>query len=110
MLRLVKADNGKSIEVLPGETVVVSLQEDAMGGYCWEIDNLDETKLAFIGTKLETLPGAAIGGGRVRSLSFKVTEPGSARIQLKLKRSWESDKSIADRYSVTVQILPEKCR
>lgn len=103
-ITLTKADNGKTIELRPGQMVVVELNENAMTGYRWAIDRTDEQIAAAQGADMALTPGGGVGAGGKRTFRFQAKKVGTAHLELKLWRDWEGDKSIIDRFNVTLQV------
>jgi inhibitor of cysteine peptidase len=102
-LSLTAADNGKIFEVQQGETIVIHLQENPTTGYRWAIDKVDNKILTLQSTDYSQTPGGGIGGSGERRLTFKVMQPGATDLQLKLWQEWEGEKSVTERFSVTIQ-------
>jgi inhibitor of cysteine peptidase len=103
-LIVTQTDNGKSFEVHQGEVIEIRLAENPTTGYRWAIDHVDADFLTLQNSAFSPPPGAGLGGGGERTFTFTATQTGTARIQLKLWREWEGDRSITDRYALTVQI------
>jgi inhibitor of cysteine peptidase len=101
---LMQADHGTSIEVAPGDIIVIRLPENPTTGYQWTVEQVDADTLALQRTTFSPAPEAGMGSGGGKTLIFKAQKPGTAQIQLKLWRAWAGDASIRDRYHVTVQV------
>lgn len=105
MSTLTSADNGKSIEVQVGDSVVVRLPENPATGFVWAIDKAGDDVLPLETSGYSPAAGAGVGGGGQRSLTFRAIRAGTLRLQLKLWREWEGDKSIAERFTATIRVL-----
>ena len=101
---LTQADSGKSVDVGPDDLVIVQLAENPTTGYRWAIDALDPDTIAVEGSSYAVPPGAGIGGGGGRTLTLKAVKPGTSRVQLKLWRDWEGDRSVIDRFDFTMRV------
>ena len=103
-MTLTRGDNGKTIEVQAGDNVVVRLEENPTTGFVWAIDQDNDDILPLQNSDYTMAPSAGIGGGGQRSLTFKAQKAGTVSLQLKLWREWEGDRSITERFFVTVQV------
>jgi inhibitor of cysteine peptidase len=104
---LTRADNGKTIEVQVGDSVVVRLPENPTTGFAWAIDKGSDDVLPLEASEYSPAAGAGVGGGGQRSLTFKATRAGTVGLQLKLWREWEGDKSVAERFTATIRVKRE---
>jgi len=81
--------NGGIVPAKKGDTLKVQLPENPTTGYRWAVDTPGSTALAL--TEDDYQPaGEGIGGGGFRILRFAATGLGSANLQCKLSRSWQS--------------------
>jgi inhibitor of cysteine peptidase len=103
-LTLTQADNGKSVEARQGDPIVIRLDENPTTGYRWAVDKSNDGVIALQHMDYAQASGTGVGGGGQRTFTFKAIGSGTAAIQLKLWRDWEGDKSITDRFNVTVQV------
>jgi inhibitor of cysteine peptidase len=101
---LTRADAGGRIELRVGEVVVVRLPENASTGFVWSRENASDA-LRLVGSEYLPAGDGRVGSGGQRSLSFQAVATGTAQLRLKLWREWEGDKSIVDRFAVTVQVV-----
>lgn len=100
---LTEADNGSSVEVHVGETVVLRLHENAATGYRWTFEDLDTSVVSVRGDKyLQRTEAVGSGGDTLWTLG--ATAPGKTQVKLKLWRRWEGDSSIQKRFAVTLVI------
>jgi inhibitor of cysteine peptidase len=84
------ADNGSTVELHPGDTLVITLEGNPTTGYQWELipsqDGVmplqDEPEYVAGNTKL-------VGSGGVYHFTFRAENYGSTRIDLKYYRSFE---------------------
>ena len=101
---LTQADQGKSIQVSSGEHIIVRLGENPTTGYGWAIDQINPEVVSPIGSDYAPASGSGIGGGGERTFAFTAVKAGSSQILLKLWRKWEGDKSVRQRFGVTIQV------
>jgi len=103
-VRLTQEDDGTTVEVAGGDTIVVRLEENPTTGFRWAIDGITGGSVSVAGDDFTPAEDAGIGGGGWRTLTFSATQPGSSRIDLKRWRDWEGDPSIVQRFGVTVRV------
>jgi inhibitor of cysteine peptidase len=102
---LVERDNGRTIELGVGDTVLLRLPENATTGYRWALDCVDPDLLCghearYFGH------AAAVGSGGIVEWQLDVKAPGTAAVRLKLWRHWEGETSVKGRFAVTLRIKP----
>jgi inhibitor of cysteine peptidase len=103
MLLLTDRDAGRTVDVHIGETITVSLPENATTGYRWAIEDLDPALVEAREGK-PTYTSQAVGSGGMAAWMFTARAPGTTQVVLKLWRPWEGDKSIAQRFSFHMRI------
>lgn len=99
---ITQLEDGSSVAATVGGLAELHLAENPTTGYRWSFDEIgpglevvhDEFHLA--GTPL--VPGA----GGVHEWRFRVAEPGSHRLRLRLRREWEDDSAATNRFSVDI--------
>jgi inhibitor of cysteine peptidase len=105
MISLGEKDDGRTVEVHAGDTVEVSLPENASAGYRWAVDRLDADAVR----QLSATPhnsAKAIGAPGTIAFTFEATKAGTAEIALKSWRSWEGDASVVRRFQVRLSVKP----
>jgi predicted secreted protein len=100
---IVQDDQGKIFEVRQGDIVLIRLAENPSTGYQWEVDAVAEQVVELQGSDF-SMVGRSIGGGGWRTFPFKAQSPGTAKIQLKLRREWEPEDATIDRFGVTIRV------
>jgi inhibitor of cysteine peptidase len=105
MLSLVETDNGRTIDVRLGETVQVTLPENATTGYRWAIDRYDEDAIEALSTEARYAAKAVGSGGEV-TFSFRGKTIGTGEIALKNWRQWEGDSSVISRFRLRLNVKP----
>jgi inhibitor of cysteine peptidase len=103
-VQLTQADKSRAITVQPGDEIVITLPENPTTGYCWSIDQTDESVLISQTSTFSSALGGAVGSGGARTFLFIAKQSGTIHLQLKLFRAWLGDSSIIDRFDTTIQI------
>lgn len=101
---LTQADQGKSIQVSPGDHIIIRLGENPTTGYGWAIDQINPEVVSPVASDHTPTPDSGVGGGGQRIFTFAAVNTGSSPILLKLWRKWEGDKSVRQRFQVTIQV------
>jgi inhibitor of cysteine peptidase len=101
---LTQADNGRSVEVRPGNVIVIQLAENPTTGFRWAVDQIDEQIVTIVRVDYTTAAGGGIGGGGARSFTLKAEHSGTMELRLKLWRDWEGESSVIERFTVTIQV------
>ena len=105
-MTLTEADKGKSITAKPGDTIAISLPENPSTGFRWALEARSDAHLELVDSTYIAAPGTAAGRAGRHVWNFKIRQAGDVRLALKLWRAWEGDKSIADRFDVTIVSRP----
>lgn len=104
ILTLTQENNGNVIEISVGDTFFIHLPENPTTGYQWAIDDMTSQNIMLNNSSYASTTATGIGGGGQRIWAFETTRRGVAHLRLKLWRAWEGDSSIADVYTITLQI------
>ena len=105
MLSLTENDDGRSVEVRAGDTVRISLPENATTGYRWAIDRIDQDVIEAVGSEPH-YQGKAVGSGGQVAFTLRAKKTGSGEIVLKNWRHFEGDASVTKRFRVRVEVKP----
>lgn len=105
MQSLTEADNDKTVDLRVGDSVRVSLPENATTGYRWAIDSLDADVVEAVGSE-QHAGGRGSGAGGDVAFTFRGKKAGTGEIALKYWRGFEGDKSIAMRFHVRLNAKP----
>jgi inhibitor of cysteine peptidase len=103
MLTLTENDNDRAVELRVGDSVHISLSENATTGYRWAIEHLDESLIEAIGSEPQYKSGAIGSGGQV-TFRFRATKAGNSEIALKNWRHFEGDGSVTKRFRVRLLV------
>ena len=105
MQSLTEADNERTVDLRVGESVRLTLPENATTGYRWAIDRIDRDVVEEAGSEAHPSRGAIGSGGNV-TFDFTAKKAGSGEVALKYWRHFEGDRSIAKRFSVRINARP----
>lgn len=105
MPSLTEADNGHTVDVRAGETVSVTLPENATSGYRWAIDKLGPG-IVEANEATPHVPAGPVGSGGTVTFAFKHAGHGSGEVSLKHWRHFEGDASITRRFRVRLNAKP----
>src|SRR5947199_574956 len=90
-LKLGVADKGRTVAAPVGDTIVITLPENATTGYQWNVDSYSEDTLALEETDATSASGGAVGaGGGEVTVRLKATARGSGNVIMKLSRGTEN--------------------
>jgi inhibitor of cysteine peptidase len=87
--------NNKTVSARVGDTIVITLPENATTGFQWNVASITEETLALEdGSAISGSAGGAIGaGGGGVTFRFRATSAGNGKVTVKLSRGGESDNS-----------------
>jgi inhibitor of cysteine peptidase len=100
---MTEADDGKTVEVHVGDTIDLSLHENAAAGYRWAFEFLDSKLIAAQEGEYAGSTGA-VGSGSAMKWTLKAIAVGATEVRLKLWRHWEGDASVQKRFAVTLVV------
>jgi inhibitor of cysteine peptidase len=101
---LTHADNGQSVEVRPGNTIVIPLAENPTTGFRWAVDQLDDQIVTIVRVDYMSGTDGGLGSGGTRLFTLKAEHSGTMQLRFKLWRDWEGETSVIGRFAVTVQV------
>jgi inhibitor of cysteine peptidase len=104
MQSLTEADNERTVDLRVGESVRLTLPENATTGYRWAIDRLDRDVVDMAGS--DSHYGGGIGAAGNVTFDFTARKAGSSEIALKYWRHFEGDASIVKRFSFRLNVKP----
>jgi inhibitor of cysteine peptidase len=108
--KIVRADdsfNGHQVELQVGETLEISLSENASTGFRWMAPPAFQRGLGKILHAAEPVPEAASGPpGKpgVRRFSFEAVHPGTVELELYYRRPWETAQPPARKFQIRVRV------
>ena len=88
-----------------GETVILSLEENASTGFTWHL-KLSEEGIVEISSKTVTTqaPPGVVGAPSKVSWFIKAVKPGKVALTLKKYRGWEGENSAIESLTYTIQV------
>jgi inhibitor of cysteine peptidase len=104
MLQLSEADNDRTVDVHVGDTIRLTLPENATTGYRWAIDRHDD--VVDVVADEPRYPAGAVGSGGEVAFTLKAKKSGSGELALKNWRQWEGDSSVTRRFRVRLNVQP----
>lgn len=110
--KAMKADdsfNGREIELRVGETLEISLSENASTGYRWTIRPESVRKFDKIlheRSQVAHGAGAPLGKPGTRGFYFEAVGPGAVDLDLEYRRPWEVDKTPARKFKLRIRVIP----
>jgi inhibitor of cysteine peptidase len=100
---LTSSDNGKTTQAHVGDEIAIALDANPSTGYGWSIEKNDGALLTFKQSTFSA-SSSAIGSGGTQTLTFVAKSVGTVTLQLKYWRSFVGEKSITQRFTITIQI------
>jgi inhibitor of cysteine peptidase len=98
-------DNGKTIQLSEGATLMVKLPSNASTGYSWSVKgNPSLLKLIKSDYSEQKRPMQVAGAPGVQTFQWQATETGDAKLQLEYRRPWEKNEPAAKTFSITLQV------
>jgi inhibitor of cysteine peptidase len=105
MLTLSETDNDRTVDIRLGETVRITLPENATTGYRWAIDRTSDELIESLGSE-PRYTGNAVGSGGEIAFTFQAKKIGTGEIVLKHWRHWEGDASVTRRFRLRLNVQP----
>ncbi|WP_175538327.1 protease inhibitor I42 family protein [Mitsuaria sp. PDC51] len=96
------ADNGKTIDLRVGHSVLLRLPENPSTGYGWTLDA--DPRLVEISEKRHVHSAETVGSGGESQWSIKAAVPGATTLRLKHWREWEGEGAVTERCEVGLVI------
>jgi len=100
-----QSDRGRTVDVRPGDVIVIRLEENLTTGYGWEIESGKGTVVALEESNYVEAPGRAMGRGGMRLLRFVALAQGSQEVRLQLRRPWDPPGKAVEQFSITIRVL-----
>jgi len=107
MIQVDDTFNSREVTVQVGDTLEVSLSENASTGYQWSIPPAVKNKLTpALREREESVdaPDGPPGRPAIRHLYFEALAPGTVDLEIHYRRSWESDKPPARKFTLRVVV------
>lgn len=106
-VRIDAEDNGSTVTLERGQTLVLTLESNPTTGYSWELGEFDEAVLEL--TSSVYVPyghsSGKVGSGGEEIWYFWAQSPGGTMLYLEYLRAWEKGSEPAATFTVTVQVV-----
>jgi inhibitor of cysteine peptidase len=102
-IELTESDHGRSYEILQGDSITIRIPEIPTTGYRWVAREFNHQVIMFKDSNYSLNPEGQIGGGGLRTFSFKAVSPGQSNLVLVLEREWEKEKPLK-RFEIAVDV------
>ncbi len=100
-----EAQNGKTVAIAKGASLVISLQSNPSTGYSWQVGKNDNAILKLVGKPEFQPPAHQMPGTPGRQLfTFEAIAPGHDAVELGYFRPWEKDVAPAKTFSIVVSV------
>ncbi|UGT41868.1 protease inhibitor I42 family protein [Nocardia yamanashiensis] len=106
-VKIGKDANGKDVDLVPGQGLIVTLDANPSTGFAWELTELDQNILKRNGSpeyQQDPSPDGMVGVGGKAIWNFVAAGPGATRLTLEYRRAWEQGVEPAQRFQVTVNV------
>jgi inhibitor of cysteine peptidase len=113
MIQVDDTFHGREVALQVGQTLKVSLSENASTGHQWSIPPELKSKLTpVLREREETVeaPDGPPGKPGVRHLYFEAVAAGTANLEIHYRRSWERNSSPARKFKLRVVVKPASGR
>jgi len=106
-LELTEKDGGRSVSVLVGETISITLAGNPTTGYTWELADVDRIVLTPDPEPAFVRDSSLIGAGGRYTFRVFALKPGTSAVKLVYRRSWEKEVPPLRGFDLTVTVLTE---
>ena len=103
-LELGEKDRGRSIAVAPGQRILIRLPEAPGTGFSWSFDPFDTGVLESVSSDYTPPAPPSVGGAGTRAWTLRAKAPGTVHLAAKQWKPWEGEKSVAQRFDLTVRV------
>ncbi len=98
-------DHGSTCVANQGDVILIRLEENITTGYQWDIAMIDSSMFELLDSDYSSSQGEGLlGSPGTRTFRFRAKSPGSERIQLRLRRSWEPIDAAVEHFEVNIQV------
>jgi inhibitor of cysteine peptidase len=103
VIRIDARHNGQRVEASPGDSVELVLPENATTGFQWQLEEPADP-LRTESSDLVPPDDARAGAAGQRRVVVRAVRPGSGRLELLLRRSWEPPEQAQETYTVDIDV------
>jgi inhibitor of cysteine peptidase len=97
-------DNGSTIDLKKGETLVISIDGNPTTGYNWVVDSVDQIILQSAGDPDYKSDSMLVGSGGTFKFTFTALNPGTTTLKLKYWRSFEPNNPPAETFEAKIVV------
>lgn len=106
MMTLDKRDFGRHLTLVPGEEVLVELDENATTGFSWTAEGYAADSLALADTRFIAPSTTAVGAAGKRHFRFQARAAGVSRLEFRLTCPWLAAAPPAETGILTITVNP----
>ncbi len=106
VLLLNESDNGRTVALHAGESLRITLPENATTGFRWDPERWDREVVGMIAEEPHYPAVGQVGSGGNVEFLFQARKPGVGEIILREWRPWEGEPSVIARYRLHVEVQP----
>lgn len=101
-----QSDRGGTVDVRPGDVIVIRMTENLTTGYGWEIESGEGVVVALMESNYVEAAGAVMmGRSGMRLLRFVALAQGSQEVRLQLRRPWDPPDKAIEQFGITIRVL-----
>jgi inhibitor of cysteine peptidase len=82
-------DDGATVDLKPGDTLILDLEGNPTTGYTWQTQALDESVLSLTGEPSYVSDTDLVGSGGTMTFEFEAVAAGQTDLTLTYHRPWE---------------------
>jgi len=98
-------DDGRTISLGLGESLVIRLAENATTGYIWNVRAGADDVLRLVDDRFDLASDHAVGGAGIRILEFRAVSAGTTALHLVNAQPWAPAEA-SDEFNVRVAVTP----
>jgi len=102
--RIAESDDGGSVALGIGDTLVVRLPENPTTGFRWQVPKSSDGVLNLESTHFDAPEPSRRGAGGERGWTYKATRSGAMTLQMKLLREWQQEDASAKSFTIEVLV------
>lgn len=103
-LSVAEQDDGTCLQLVPGDALTVSLDDNPSGGYRWQLTVVQGAAVRIVDEGYEPR-SAAVGSGGRAWWTLKAETAGAAELQARRSRAWQPTVEDA-RWHLSVTVTP----
>ncbi len=99
-----ESENGKRVELRPGQTLRITLSETPTTGYRWCVRRPTDPVISLVRDGTVSSPPERTGGSVLRQWDFQAHEVGIVSVEFEYRRAWERQAPPAREFSLSVHV------